>query len=255
MNRAPSQARHGRELFEANCRFYDALWADSGLVEPERFNTWPLVCSLAARSRSRLEVAPGLRPRLPIEGTQFVDVSVPAVAKLRVRGADAVVGLATSLPFASGAFDLVCALDILEHVDDGDAALAELARVAAPGAALLLSVPLHPGRWTSFDDFVGHCRRYEPEPLLAELARHGIAVELSAVFGMQPESPALVEFGMRLLRRWRQPAMWWYCNLFLPLALRFQDELILAPGVIDTGKVDEILLVCRKGAAGTGTAR
>ena len=74
MNRAPSHDRSDRELLEANRQFYDPLWTDAHLVEPERFNTWPLVRSLASPSRPRLEVGPGLRPRLPIEGTHFVDI-------------------------------------------------------------------------------------------------------------------------------------------------------------------------------------
>ena len=234
-------------LAEANRRFYDPLWTDAKLMEPERFNTWALVRSLCAPSGARLEVGPGLRPRLPIEGTHFVDVSVPAVTKLRARGANAVVGHASALPFPDGAFDLVCAFDLLEHVDDDGGVLAELARVAAPGAALLLSAPLHPSHWTAFDDLVGHARRYEPERLLGGLAGHGFAVEQSAVYGMKPESPALVEFGMWCLTRWREPAMWWYSHVFLPLALRFQARLVLVPGVIETGNVDEILLACRKG--------
>ena len=97
---APANARNAcagddaahpdRELRKANRQFYDALWTDARLVEPERFNTWPLVRRLVAQSQQRLEVAPGLRPRLPIEGTHFVDLSAPALAKLRERGANAV---------------------------------------------------------------------------------------------------------------------------------------------------------------------
>ena len=49
-----SHARSDPQLLEANRRFYDPLWSDARLVEPERFNTWPLVRALAARSRSRL---------------------------------------------------------------------------------------------------------------------------------------------------------------------------------------------------------
>jgi SAM-dependent methyltransferase len=154
------------ELIEANREFYDTLWANARLIGPESFNTWPLVCSLVSRSRRSLEVAPGLRPRLPLERTQFVDMSVPAVEKLRARGANAVVGLVSSLPLPDDAFDLVCAFDIVEHVDDDEAALSELSRVAAPGATFLLSVPLHPSHWTAFDDFVGHRRRYQPGQLL-----------------------------------------------------------------------------------------
>ena len=164
-------------LREANRRFYDPLWTDARLVGPERFNTWPLVSELAARPGLRLEVGPGLRPRLPIEGTCFVDMSAPAVGKLRASGAHALLGFVNALPFPDRTFQLVCALDIVEHVDDEDGALSELARVAAPGAALLLSVPLHPAQWTAFDEFVGHCRRYEPDRLVAKLAEHGFAIE------------------------------------------------------------------------------
>ncbi len=241
--------RAGPELLEANRRFYDALWRDARLVEPERFNTWPLVDSLVAQFRRRLEVAPGLRPRLPLQGTQFVDISAPAVARLRERGADAVVGLVTAIPFADGAFDLVCALDIVEHVGDEDGALAELSRVAAPGGALLLSVPLHPSRWTAFDEFVGHQRRYEPARLLGKLAEHGFSVERSAAYGMQPQSSRLLDLGMWFLTHRRENAMWWYNRVLMPLGVRFQKKLALAPGFMDCEKVDEILLVCRREGA------
>src|SRR6266704_2972954 len=79
-------ARTESELLEVNRHFYNALWRDARLIEPERFNTWPLVRSLLAPAQRRLEVAPGLRPRLPIEDTQFIDISVAALEKLRARG-------------------------------------------------------------------------------------------------------------------------------------------------------------------------
>jgi SAM-dependent methyltransferase len=235
-----------RSLHEINCRFYDALWRDTNLIEPERFNTWSLVCSLVSPVQRRLEVAPGLRPRLPLEGTQFLDVSQPAVAKLRAHGANALLGVVTAMPFAEAAFDLVCAFDIVEHVADDAQAWSELARVCAPGATLLLSVPLHPAHWTAFDDFVGHGRRYEPAQLLARLAQHGFAIERSAIFGMQPKSTRLVELGMWFLVNRRERALWCYNNLFMPLGVHFQRKLSLAPGLIDTKGVDEVLLVCRK---------
>lgn len=246
MNPVLPRGSGDHDLREVNRRFYDPLWTDARLVEAERFNTWPLVSSLVSPSRPRLEIAPGLRPRLPIAGTHFVDVSMPAVAKLRDRGANAVVGLVTKLPFPDSVFDLVCALDIVEHVEDEDGALSEIWRVAVPGAALLLSVPLHPEFWTPFDDLVGHRRRYEPERLLAKLAEHGMTVERSAVYGMKPRSSALVDLGMRLLEKHRERSMWWYRNLLMPLSLRFQKKLEFHSGLIATAQVDEVLLVCRK---------
>ena len=154
----------------------------------------------------------------------------------------------TSIPFRDGAFDLVCALDIVEHVDDEDGALAELSRVATQGATLLLSVPLHPSRWTAFDEFVGHRRRYEPERLRGKLAEHGFTVERSAAYGMQPQSSLLLDLGMWFLTHRRDMAMWWYNRVLLPLGLRFQKKLVFAPGIMDSEKVDEVLLLCRRGA-------
>jgi SAM-dependent methyltransferase len=238
------------ELFDRNLRFYDSLWADASLIEPQRFNTWPLVQSLLSDVGRRLEVAPGLRPRLPIEGTQFVDVSASALSKLGDRGAHVVLGDVTSLPFASNSFDLVCALDIIEHVDDDTEALSELSRVTRIGGGILISTPLHLSRWTNFDEFVGHRRRYEPSQLFAKLAQHHLRVVYSAVFGMQPRSSLLVNIGMWWLTHHRERAMRVYNRQLMPLGLRFQKELQLVSGIIATDKIDEILLVCRRDAAG-----
>lgn len=241
--------RSDAELIATNREFYDTLWSGARLIAPESFNTWPLVRTLVASSRRSLEVAPGLRPRLPLAGTLFVDMSVPAVGKLRARGAHAVVGRLSSLPLPDDAFDLVCAFDIVEHVVDDERALAELSRVAATGATLLLSVPLHPAHWTAFDDFVGHRRRYRPGQLLEQLAAHGFAVKESAIYGMQPKSSRLLDLGMWCLEHRRDQAMWWYNHVFMPLGVRWQKKLALVAGMADTENVDEILLVCRKEGA------
>jgi SAM-dependent methyltransferase len=240
------RVRSAGELLEANRAYYDSLWAGARLVEPQRFNTWPLVQSLLVQGEARLEVAPGLRPRLPLEDTLFVDVSGPALAKLHQRGASVTLSLVTALPFASDSFDLVCALDIVEHVDDEDGALSEISRVAKVGAVLLLSVPLHQERWTAFDDFVGHRRRYEPERLWRKLAEHRFLVERSAAFGMQPRSSWLLDLGIWWLTHRRERALSWYNRIFMPLGLRFQKKLDIRAGIIATGQVDEILVVCRK---------
>lgn len=238
--------RTNAELLDINQKFYNTLWGDALLVEPERFNTWPLVSSLLEMYPRRLEVAPGLRPRLPIQGTQFVDISTSALHKLKMRGALTEESSISKLSFPDASFDLLCALDIIEHVDDDEGALAELSRVAAPGAVLLMSTPLHPGWWTPFDDFVGHRRRYKPEELVALLARHGFTVSQSAVFGMKPKSSRLVDIGMWFLQHRHKRAMWWY-NRVLPFTVRFQKPLQLLPGLIPTDDIAEVFLVCKRG--------
>lgn len=241
--------RTDAELLEANRRFYDSLWVGARLVEPHRFNTWPLVSSLLPQSPRRLEVAPGLRPRLPIEATHCVDISAPALSKLRELGARAVLGNILALPLADASFELVCALDVVEHVDDDDRALFELSRVAAAGGRLLFSAPLHRARWTAFDDWVGHRRRYDPAVLIEKLGRYGFRVEHSAVFGMQPRSSRLLDLGIWWLTHHRAWALWSYNRILMPLALRFEKKLALAAGTIDLREVDEVLLVCRKAGA------
>jgi ubiquinone/menaquinone biosynthesis C-methylase UbiE len=52
-------------------------------------------------------------------------------------------GSAYDLPFEDGSFDLVCCIEVLEHLERPRDALAEMSRVA--GRALLLSVPNEPG--------------------------------------------------------------------------------------------------------------
>ena len=61
-----------------------------------------------------------------------------------LRAAEADLALArvgTALPFATGRFDSVSALDVLEHVADEAGTLAELHRVLRPGGLLVLTVP------------------------------------------------------------------------------------------------------------------
>jgi len=52
-------------------------------------------------------------------------------------------GSAYDLPFSDGSFDVVCCIEVLEHLERPRDALAEMRRVA--GRALLLSVPNEPG--------------------------------------------------------------------------------------------------------------
>jgi SAM-dependent methyltransferase len=234
-----------RELERTNRDFYEPLWGEAQLIAAERFNTWPLVESLLRADSRCLEVGPGLRPRLPLAGTRFVDASERAVARLRKAGAHADVGTIVDLPFADRTFDLVCAMDIVEHVEDDVGALRELTRVLAPGGALLISVPLHQAHWTAFDDFVGHCRRYEPATLTALLAQFGLRIQSSAAYGMAPRSSRLLDLGLWYLVHQRERAMWWYNHVFMPLGIRFQKPLAFVEGLISDEHVDEVLIVCR----------
>ena len=56
----------------------------------------------------------------------------------------------------------------------------------------MFSVPAHADRWTEFDDWVGHARRYEPAELLAITARNRQAPPARHLVDRAP--PQLCEF-------------------------------------------------------------
>jgi SAM-dependent methyltransferase len=244
---SPSSSQSGADqLLERNRGFYDELWSGSRLVRPERFNAWARVAELVGECPSRLEVGAGMRPRLPIGGSYFADISAPALQSLREAGGRAARAQVQYLPFAEGAFDLVAALDVLEHVKDDDRALGELKRVLRPGGRLLLSFPLHQANWTPFDEIVGHYRRYEPAQLGALFERFGIRVLESAAYGMKPKSSRLVGLGMRMLAEMPERAMWWYNNVLTPIGVRMQKPLRFESRLIDDLEADAIIVVAER---------
>lgn len=100
-------------------------------------------------------------------------------AALRARGADGanpvVRGDLQRLPLPDAAFDAAVCAEVLEHLDDDAAALAELARVLRPGGLLLVTVPAGPYRYDWTDRWAGHRRRYDAAALAARLREAGFA--------------------------------------------------------------------------------
>ncbi len=93
------------------------------------------------------------------------------------RGLRTVRADATALPLQAGAVDLVVAFDVLEHIEDDDAAAAEITRVLRPGGTLLVAVPCDMALWSAHDVAVGHVRRYDRKSLRRLVAGAGLVVE------------------------------------------------------------------------------
>jgi SAM-dependent methyltransferase len=115
-----------------------------------------------------------LREYASLGAAEGVDPSPVAVDFCRRRGLAGVVeaGL-EELPFEAGRFDLVCASDVLEHVEDDGGALRELRRVTAPGGRLLATVPAYRWLWSRHDDTHHHFRRYTRRELTSRAAAAG----------------------------------------------------------------------------------
>jgi SAM-dependent methyltransferase len=71
-----------------------------------------------------------------------------------------IVGRAEAIPLASESFDVVLALDVLEHLDDDAAGLREALQLLKPGGLLLVTVPALPSLWGPQDIINHHRRRY-----------------------------------------------------------------------------------------------
>lgn len=63
-------------------------------------------------------------------------------------------------------FDYLLSCEVLEHIEDDEAALRQWHGWLKPGGHLVLSVPAHCSRWSASDEWAGHCRRYERLGLL-----------------------------------------------------------------------------------------
>jgi SAM-dependent methyltransferase len=106
-----------------------------------------------------------------------LDYSAAAVGIGRARGIDAMRADARDLPVRSDAFDLVTALDVIEHIDEDYLVTAEIARVLRPGGTALISVPCDMALWSAHDEACGHVRRYTRASLADVVQKAGLAID------------------------------------------------------------------------------
>jgi ubiquinone/menaquinone biosynthesis C-methylase UbiE len=81
-------------------------------------------------------------------------------------------GSITELPFDNNSYDLVCAFDVIEHVEDDTKAVAEMMRVCKPGGHIAITVPAYALLWGEHDVINQHFRRYTKTELLRLLKKH-----------------------------------------------------------------------------------
>ena len=113
-----------------------------------------------------LEIGCGTGHNLPMLG-EFGQVEALEVDPIARGMAEKRLGrtvLSSPLPALEGVpddtYDMVAALDVVEHIPDDIAALEGIARVLKPGGKLLMTVPAHQWMWSAHDVVNHHQRRY-----------------------------------------------------------------------------------------------
>ena len=121
-----------------------------------------------------------------------VDVSADALEFCRKRGLSQVKqGLAEDLPFAEESFDLVTALDVVEHLDDDVAGLKEMRRVLRKGGRALIFVPAFMFLWGVQDDVSNHRIRYTKKQITERLRQAGFEIERATYANITFFAPVL----------------------------------------------------------------
>jgi len=144
------------------------------------------------------------------------------VAELDLGDQEGFAGLA-------GQFDTVICLNVLEHVEAEETAVANIAAALEDGGQAIVLVPQ--GRWlySSLDKVLGHVKRYTPEELRGVLERAGLDVESLVQFN-RIGVPGWILNG-KLLRRKRFPRLQLkLLNILVPI-LRRIDSLLPWPGL------------------------
>ncbi|WP_091277989.1 methyltransferase domain-containing protein [Micromonospora haikouensis] len=157
-----------------------------------------------------------LAPHLAGKGYRHVgvDLTRSALTQAAAHGVAPVNGDATAVPLADGCADVVAAGELLEHVPDWRAAVAEAGRLLRPGGLLVLDtlndtalsrlVAVEIGeRLPTVPRGIHDPRLFvDDRELIAECARHGVELR---VRGVRPELGGTLRWLVRRLRAGRQP--------------------------------------------------
>ena len=109
--------------------------------------------------------------------SEGVDVSAEALEFCKKKGLKVHSGLAEELPFEDQSFDVVTALDVIEHLDDDIAGLKEMNRVLKNDGQTLIFVPAFMWLWGVQDDISNHRIRYTRKEIVARLQSAGFEIE------------------------------------------------------------------------------
>lgn len=106
-------------------------------------------------------------------------------------------------------FDIICAFEVIEHLEGDRELVARWCTRLVPGGRLLVSVPAHQRRFAAYDTVAGHLRRYSRQQLASLAEGAGLTVERIDAVGFPLGFP--LEWARNLIgrRRLRRGAADW----------------------------------------------
>ena len=90
-------------------------------------------------------------------------------------------GSILELPFEDKSYDLVCAFDVIEHIEDDQLGVEEMKRVCRTNCNILITVPAFMSLWSDHDIINHHFRRYTKSNLMPLFQKTG-TIEFCSYF-------------------------------------------------------------------------
>ncbi|MCP3683059.1 MAG: class I SAM-dependent methyltransferase [bacterium] len=230
-----------------NNKNYNAFWKRCRIKDPSMWASWSVIKDYS-KNTPCLEIGCGNMPRIPIKGSFFVDSNEESIKKLNELGGKGVLAQAETLPFSDSKFGVVCAFNLLEHVENDKLLVKEIRRVLKKDGKFMFSVPVNMEHWTDFDKKVGHFRRYKPEELNMLLEEEGFKIEKfnsnkkRSIFGKNKRLMGLASF---FLGRFPGLSFLVASELFMPVMEKFSKfDLKESNFVQEAQEASNVIVVC-----------
>ncbi|MGE3334823.1 MAG: trans-aconitate 2-methyltransferase [Rhodospirillaceae bacterium] len=174
MRRYGPMARHSRRLMR---RMTDDLKPAS-------------ILDIGGGEGSLLQVLGAAHPNAKMMGTDLAATAVE-LARKQMPGAEFAV-LDVVKDRLPRSFDLIVCADVVEHIDDDQSAINNMAAMTNPGGYVVVATLQ--GRMRNFEKDVGHVRNYRPGELEEKMRQAGLNIDRVIAWGYPFYSPLYRDF-------------------------------------------------------------
>jgi len=119
-------------------------------------------------------------PNAQIFGSEFFEEGL-VFARERVHSAE-FTQLDATIMDETECYDVIGAFDVIEHIEQDEKVLSNLARALNTGGMLLITVPQHKWLWSEADEYACHVRRYSRSELVSKAKLAGLSIEYVTSF-------------------------------------------------------------------------